>query len=92
MKPRRRTEKREARRQQKADAKALRAAHGLCQCQDDERFYATNEEADADTTPAKVCEKCGKTMLKVQVIAKYPEDVDAEQRELAPAMIHGILR
>jgi hypothetical protein len=62
------------------EAKALRAKHGLCQCSDDERFYASDAEADADKTPARTCMACLRKKLIVKMLCvNAPSDpVDIE--------------
>jgi hypothetical protein len=54
----------------RAEARALRDAHGLCPHRDDERHYPDGEAAAADKAPAKICALCGRSQLIVKAIAE----------------------
>lgn len=45
-----------------------RIQRGLCLCGDDQKYYLTKEEADADNSPKMICGECDKPRLRVKII------------------------
>lgn len=62
--------------QLRSTANAARRSHDLCLCSDDERYYATQAEADNDRSPAKVCGDCGKKKLRINYLGEAPKSKD----------------
>lgn len=50
------------------EAAHLREAHKLCACSDDERFFMSKAEADADSAPAKICPACLRKKLIARIV------------------------
>lgn len=62
------------------DAANTRVQNGLCLCADEIRIYANNAEADADKSPATICETCGKPKLRVALTVPGGEDAVRQLR------------
>lgn len=68
------------------EAARAREAHGLCLCSDDERFYMSQAEADADCAPAKICDRCLRKKLIAKIImVNLPADPAAVELGLLGA-------
>jgi siderophore synthetase component len=101
LRTRKRTQQREhsrllaaQRRQKTKDAAGLRAQHDLCLCGDDERFYPTDSESEADNAPMKICENpaCGKRRLIVKIVADDERALTPELLAAVPGLIKNYVR
>lgn len=73
----------------KARAARERATSGLCQHADEERLYASDEEAHNDQNPPPLCATCNKPRLTVKIILVSGRDT---MGRVAADVVSGFLR